>query len=532
MRSLKRKFRRLRTSEDGSIAPIVGFMVMTLVCATGVAIDLGRAQVAQSKLQSSLDAAGLAAGSTVSQNPTEEDLKPMAQKYLDTNFAGETVDATITSFDLDLSDDEHIVTLTARGQLPTTIMRLFGKQTMDIGARTEITREMKGLEVALVLDVTGSMSNDVSPSDPTPKITVLKEAANDMMDTLFRSNSSVDDLWVSIIPFSQNINVGTSHTGWLGDYTTRIAQDNCIGPTSGTPHCNAPVASTAKVSTRTNPVTLVDDWMFSSKAGWYFKPHAWSGCVFERWATGDDVKDTSPTDQPFNTYFFPDTPSAGTIGIGLNNWRSDTNGTYQVSGNRSANKDCLAATITPATNQKATLKTAINSLTNGGWTLLPLGAVWGWRVLSPEWRGEWGGDMNANSLPLDYHSELSDKVMVFMTDGTNEMPTCIADAAHQDDDISMTAYGTLCEGHLGTTSKSTAETTLNNKTAQICASMKEQGILVYTIVFGSGSSTTAKNLMKACASEEDYYFYAESAAALTGAFHAIGDSLSNLRISK
>jgi Flp pilus assembly protein TadG len=524
--------RKLWSCERGAVAPLVGFCAIMLVGAVAVAVDVGRGQVAQSKLQSALDAAGLAAGAVVSQNPTIEELEPIAEQYLNANFNGQTVDASITDFHLDLTEDDTLVTLSAKASLPTTFMRIFGHDIMRVAARTEITREMKGLEVALVLDVTGSMDKAVSATDATKKITVLKASAKGLMNTLFGSKTEAEDLWISIVPFSHGINVGTQHTGWLGDYAARATKDNCIGPTSGTPKCpsSPPPESTAKVSTRTNPVTLVDDWMVGSPANWYFKPHAWSGCVFERWASGDDVTDESPEDVPFNTFFFPDTPSGGTTKIGVNNWRSDTNGNYQVTSTVSANKDCISAKITPATNQKATLVTAINGLSAGGNTLLPLGAVWGWRLLSPKWRNEWGGDMDANGLPLDYDEDLMDKVMVFMTDGTNEMPSC--NSSNAGGTYIMTAYGTLCQGHLGSTNASTANDTLNSKTAQICAAMKEQGIIIYTIVFGDGSSTVAKDLMRGCASQVGYYYEALSAQALTDAFDSIGDSLSNLRVSK
>ncbi len=109
---------------------------------------------------------------------SEEDLlKPEAEKYLNANFAGATIDATITEFDLDLSEDEMIVTLEAHASLPTTFMRIFGQNTMEVAARTEITREMTGLEVALVLDVTGSMIGD-GRHDATKKIDALRTAAH------------------------------------------------------------------------------------------------------------------------------------------------------------------------------------------------------------------------------------------------------------------------------------------------------------------------------------------------------------------
>ena len=63
------------------------------------------------------------------------------------------------------------MTLEAEATLPTTFMRIFGQNQMEVSARSEITREMTGLEVALVLDVTGSMDDPVkgNPYDSTKK---------------------------------------------------------------------------------------------------------------------------------------------------------------------------------------------------------------------------------------------------------------------------------------------------------------------------------------------------------------------------
>src|SRR5262245_27797131 len=219
---LYKKAKRLWRSERGAVAPLVGFCIIMLVGAVGVAVDIGRGQVTQSKLQSSLDAAGLAAGAVVGQNLTEEALKPEAQKYLNANFLGKTVDATITSFNLDLSDDQSIVTLDATASLPTTFMRIFGKESMQVAARTEITRETTGLEVAVVLDTTGSMDDPVggTPYDNTKKIAALRTAGNDLVNILFGNHATVDDLWVGVVPFSQSVNIGTSRTSWMSDLTT------------------------------------------------------------------------------------------------------------------------------------------------------------------------------------------------------------------------------------------------------------------------------------------------------------------------
>jgi Flp pilus assembly protein TadG len=98
--------RNLWKCQRGAVAPLVGVCVIMLVGAVGVAVDIGRGQVAQSKLQAALDSAGLAAGAIVGQNLTEENLKPEAEKYLNANFGGNTIVASISDFYMVLSEDK------------------------------------------------------------------------------------------------------------------------------------------------------------------------------------------------------------------------------------------------------------------------------------------------------------------------------------------------------------------------------------------------------------------------------------------
>jgi hypothetical protein len=60
-----------------------------------------------------------------------------------------------------------------------------------------------------------------------------------------------------------------------------------------------------------------------------------------------------------------------------------------------------------------------------GGTLINQGLVWGWRSISPNWRGFWrrsnGAGIDA-TLPLDYTEPGSSKAVVVMTDGLNFLP--------------------------------------------------------------------------------------------------------------
>jgi hypothetical protein len=146
---------------------------------------------------------------------------------------------------------------------------------------------------------------------------------------------------------------------------------------------------------------------------------------------------------------------------------------------------------------------------------------WGWNMLSPKWRGFWGGTMDANNLPLNYGTKGMMKAVVLVTDGDNTITTGI-----------YSAYGHVAEGMLGTTNATTAKNTIDSRTLALCTAMKAQGIYIYTIGLGTDISTTGQNIVKSCATAINYYFYSPTTSQLSTVFSAIGDSLSNLRVSK
>lgn len=532
---------RFVKESEGAVFIMVACGLMALVGAVGVAVDVGRGQLVRSKLQSTLDAAGLAAGASV--NTT--DLEAEVLKYMNVNFNQGTQGAVITDVDPVLNADGTLLTVDATATMPTTFMKIFGRDTMEVSAHTEVTRTNKGMELAMVLDITGSMCPDTGTC---AKLTALKTASYDLLEILYGTgNTTADNLWIGIVPFSMAVNVGNSHTDWLdsGNFAAR-------------------------------------DWGTTS----------WRGCTEERWTAGRDLTDDTPATERFLAYYWQDD--------GNNNWREvDTqdvvtttlcgpNGnnscrcttgtggytggtrvcgttqittqtsrriyctnqtssnnrrcsqedttqhdpiyTYDITSSRGPNTYCPTNEVTRLTNSRTTLETAINALQANGGTHIPVGAVWGWRLLSPEWRGLWGGGMNTNNLPLDYDAELMIKAMILMTDGENTMYHN-ADGAYgytQDNHVDMDHHAPP----FTSSDNGAAALKLNEKLSTICTNMKERGIIVYTVVFDLSGNTAVDTMMRNCASQPDYYFNSPNAAALKQAFRTIGDSLANLRISK
>jgi hypothetical protein len=308
---------------------------------------------------------------------------------------------------------------------------------------TDVTRATGGLELALVLDVTGSMGS-------SGKIDSLKVAAKDLLQIVFGDENTVEHLHVGIVPFTQTVNVGSTRTGWI---------------TGGV-------------------------------------PHNWLGCVEMR-RNGLDT-----TDSPISAARFGALRSNG-----------------------------CPPQITPLTSSRSKLTSAINRLTPNGGTNINVGAVWGWRLLSPKWRGQWGGDMGLN-LPLDYEADGMSKAAVIMTDGKNEISN---DSAYGELSC-LRGWVFFCfewgyDDRLGVTASSEnnarglANDELDRRLSAVCTSMKNAGIVVYTVALGNPGTETEER-MRACATQNAFFFNSPTGAELRTAFAKIGDSLSNLRISR
>ncbi len=480
LKTLSSPFRHFIKEQRGSAIPIIGLGIFAMVTAIGAAIDMSRAQLVQSRMSAALDNAGLAAASTVSTT----DVNAEATKYFNANFPTSYMGTTLGTLVVTPNADNSVLNLSINGTVPTTFMRVIGVNSVAISAKAEITRGSKGLEVVLVMDNTGSMDDPAGGG--ISKITAAKNAANSLVNILFGSNTTVPNLWIGLVPFSQGVNIGTSRSSWT--------------------------ASTSF------------DWGTTS----------WGGCVESR-SNGTltpqyDITDDTPSTRLFAKYYSPDDS--------YNNWKSTTTSygrtttTYNISSSRGPNLYC-SQPVTPLTASKTTITNSINAMTTDGNTHIDLGVAWGWRMISPRWRGLWGGEMNTNNLPLDYNSPLMNKAIIIMTDGDNTISSG-----------RYSAYGYPSAGQLGPnacvstwgggTDCSNGMTELNTRTSAVCANIKanNSNVIIYTIALGTGIGSTAKAMLLGCASKPEYYFDSPTTDDLASAFNQIGDSLANLRISK
>lgn len=510
LKPLTRSFRRFAASRSGSALPLIAIATSGLVVATGAAVDMGRAQMVQARLSSSLDAAGLAAGASVSTTNTQDEVN----KYFYVNYPVGYMGSTVTTLTATPTADKDKINLVAEATLPMTFMKVVGIQAVKLKATSEITRQNRGMELVMVLDVTGSMAGS--------KMTSLRAAAKELVKTLYGSKTTIPNLWIGMVPYVTTVNIGsqTNAQNWLTSYDL----------TQYPP--NYPAAATK-----------------------------WKGCILERPDpndTNDEVpvagNSASALATRFPMWVYPDTPSS--YGND-NNWIDDSTGAvtlnesanYSDSNAKGPNIACPEP-VTAMTSSRAAIDAKIDQLNywRRSGTASPVGLVWGWRMLSPGWRGQWDHELvdGQVALPRDYNTPLIDKVVVLMTDGVNEFYKGASSTPPYSDYTSYLRLNTTANGgrpDINTTNKSTALSKLNTKFANICNAMKDssRNIIIYTVTFQLGNSTShneSRTLFKNCATKPEYYFDAESQVPgapqvnLTSAFQAIGDSLANLHVSQ
>ena len=427
----------------GVVAIVFALALLPLAIGAGMAVDLSRAYIVKSRLNYALDAAGLAVGSS---SGTQEELQTILESYFYANYPVTKIGVPAQP-SMSIVDNE--IRLSATAEVNTLIMSVIGVNNIEVAVDTVIVRETKNLEIALVLDNTGSMGG--------LKMMTLREASTEMVNTLFDSVSGTSVVKFAVVPFASAVNIGSGNVGLL---------DASYDPAN-------------------------------------FSPDVWRGCVEAR-PHPADVRDTAifdPDGGAWAPYLWPSNST--------NLWPTVRGSRGQI---RGPNKDCPVSLL-PLTDVRDDVIAKINALDARGFTMLNVGAMWGWRVLSP------GAPFTEGAA---YSEPDTVKVGIIMTDGENTI------SSNCDN---YSAYGSLCDGRLGTTSDPVAaRNELDSRLLEVCSGMKGLGITFYTITFQVTDPATI-TLMQNCASAGKY-FDSPDVDGLGRVFNAIGAELSNLRIGR
>ncbi len=126
----------------------------------------------------------------------------------------------------DPSNNSQII-LNASAQLPAEFVKVLGFDTFTVKATSTAKWGITRLRVALVLDNTGSMADN-------SKMPALQTATNNLLTQLQNAVTTPGDVYVSIIPFVKDVNVGPGsyNTDWV--YWGTSSVDSNVNNAGGT----------------------------------------------------------------------------------------------------------------------------------------------------------------------------------------------------------------------------------------------------------------------------------------------------------
>lgn len=518
---------RLRDSKRGNTLIIVAFAIMPLLAMVGSGLDMARAYVARDRLQQACDAASLASRRLLSGTTLTSAVRTEATNYFNFNFPQGSFQTAPFVPDIRVPT-VGTVAISASTTIPTTIMKLFGFDNLNIATSCSATQDFVGTDIMLVLDMSGSMNCPTSrPNDncgeveqTDSKMKALRDASTSLYDTLESAQDQLHNnnlrLRYGFVPYNSTVNVGkqvyAKNPAYIRDsapYQTRSVF--LIFVNYGKQTLDTSVFKTG-VSVATP----------GSSGG----RSTWAGCIEERQTNnttidGGTTVTTAPADAwDLDINRIPNSDASRWAPY----WPQVV---YRPGGNLYTDpKYCAsqASRLKDYYGNKQGFTDYIAALKPLGSTYHDIGIIWGARFISPDGifasANAETNDASDPDNPKKLRGFSVRKYMIFMTDG--DMSPELA---------GYTSYGVeeLDKRVLGTATGNQAQLDRHlQRFRMACNAAKSQNIKLYVIAF----STTLTDDMRNCASEPAMASGISTSADLIAKFREIGSKIGSLRISQ
>ena len=206
-----RQFASFRKNTKGSVSYIVVMSLIPLLGSVGLAVDYSRASQAKAVLQGALDSTALMLAKEAAKK-TEAQLQAMGETYFAALMGKEP---EIARGALSVKKSDKTVTLATSGNVVTHFAHMFSWSNWDIAVKAASAYGSKKMEIALVLDNTGSMQS-------SNKIGELKKATHALLNILEQAANTPDQIKIAMVPYTTRVNLGTAYKNenWLTNTPT------------------------------------------------------------------------------------------------------------------------------------------------------------------------------------------------------------------------------------------------------------------------------------------------------------------------
>ena len=356
--------RRFGRHAGGNVAITFAIATLPIVGFVGAAVDYSRANAVKVALQAALDSTALMLSKEAATD-TSAQLQTNATKYFNALFSAPGINASSVTLSTSYSAAGGAsVVLNGSVPVPTAIMGVMGFKVINVTGSSTAKWGSTRLRVALVLDNTGSMAD-------AGKITALKSATKNLLAQLQSAAGTNGDVYVSIIPFSKDVNVGAAN--YAGTWIDWDDWEAANGSWQNTTTCSG---SSRRGRSRC-----------SSSQTWVPANHnTWNGCITDR-------------DQDYDQTVTAPNPADASLPAG----QASTLFPAEQYG------QCPVAMM-GLSYDWATMNSLVDSMQPNGNTDQPIGLVWGWQSLVG------GGPLTAPAMDPNYTYQ---QIIILLSDGLN-----------------------------------------------------------------------------------------------------------------
>src|SRR6266545_7989850 len=206
---LIRSLRGFRDGSSGNTTIFFALAMLPVVGLLGAAVDYSRASNMRTAMQAAVDTTALAIATNAASQSADQ-LNSSAASFFKALFTRPDAQNLQVAATYSSTNGTSVI-VNASASMKTSFMGVVGLQTVPVAASGTAAWGMSRLRVALVLDNTGSMAS-------AGKITALKTAAKNLITQLKGADVNNGDVYVSIIPFSKDVNASSANYGqsWVG----------------------------------------------------------------------------------------------------------------------------------------------------------------------------------------------------------------------------------------------------------------------------------------------------------------------------
>lgn len=523
--------------QRGAIAIFVAVAIIPLIAFVGLAVDTTRGYLVKSRLNQALDAAALAGGRVFASPTRDDDIR----MYFKANFPDGFMNAVTTPLVITPDNVNKTLTVTAQATMPTSFMRLVNIDTINVGSTAQVAIGATNIEVALVLDITGSMAGQ--------DIIDLRDAANELVDIVVQDQQTPFYTKAAVAPYAPVVNVGAYAAQVRGaiappkaiELATKTSTMIVTAPNHGFQVNDKVYITGVQGMTQLNN-NLNNDHNDTQPLFWVIRSvttntftlkrlgssTAVSSSTWNNYTSGGSIYCLNPGCQyqafqnPSSTWKLFQVSTCVTERTGADAY-TDAAPTVSPVGlhyRAISASACLSSEILPLSSDKTLLHNRINALTDGGSTAAQIGIAWGWYLVSPNFGYLWPTE----SQPAAYGADKLMKVVVIMTDG---------------DFNTMYNKGVVSQDSASGSSSNRINQNATNGDAYIqanalCAAMKanDKKIVIYTVGLDIASFPDAQNFIQTCATSTAHVYLPADGAEMKDAFKDIAMKINKLRLTK